>query len=463
MKHVVMTCRLFATMILLTTVSFAEDAIPFEFEQQITVSEISAEELVEVSLDSDVCSATQDGFPDLAVLDSRNTAIPFLIRKQKTKNDKILRRDWKATDLSLQPQGDEVLEVRIRLADKDPQPAGIRLVTPLKNFEQRVQIFAVDSTGETPLVQDAVIFDYSQFMDIRRTEIPLPQTTARQFRVVIDALTPEQMSELLQLTRSLQGDAEQGRTEKTTIQRRAFRIDQIELWNEAAKETQPVDPGHPWPLTGFELSEDEEQHLTVIDVSTGREPLTAFRLKTSSHNFSRRVRVQIPVRNRNDEDWQDVTSATISRFQLRNLQEEKLSFEFSELRNERLRIIIENRDSPALQIDGVEAFGNSYSAAFLASPENDYRLVYKAESVTPAQHDTAAIQAALTQGIHPVIATAGGQTATGHAPEAKGFDVVSLVNDPVVLFSVVVVLVLILGYGLYQASQRIDQTPGEDA
>src|SRR3989304_5567572 len=130
----------------------------------------------------------------------------------------------------------------------DPQPTGFRIVSPLRNFEQRVRGFGLDATGtEKSLVGDALIFDYSPYMDGSQNEISLPVNSHRRFRVVVDGVTSDQDSQLLELTRRLRSGREEERQERTRIQRRPFRIDRIEFLRDETRTSPQQETVRPYP------------------------------------------------------------------------------------------------------------------------------------------------------------------------------------------------------------------------
>ncbi len=446
------------SIVILPTCGAADEPAAFRFTRPIRVDGLTQEELVAVPLDSDVFAATRDGFPDLRVVGADGRLVPFLIRRVSETRTQKVRQWWTATNPALRPLENNGMEIRFALKPKDPQPVGLRVVTPLQNFEQQVRIFSTADGTETALVEEALIFDYSQYMDVRRTEVPLPITTAREFRIVIDALTSDQESPLLVMTRSMTGGDESNRTEETAIHRRPFRIDRIELWTEEAYQLHQADLVQAWPVTDLKVTQDAEHQQTVAEFTSRREPLSELRIVTSSRNFSRPATVQIGTESGVGMKWLDVATSRVSQFQLRNLQEEHVTISLPETRHDRLRLIIDNGDSPALAIDAVEAVGHQYEVVYLAAPDTQYRLKYGSESADAPSHDTVALSTALAQNMSPIAATLGPQS----APNLKPAELKTLLNNPFVLGAIVSVLVTVLGWGLYQASRRIEGMPPED-
>ena len=457
-------CCVLGIAVILPGSGVAEEAVLFRFSRPINVVGQAQEEWFSVLLDSDVYAATRDSFPDLRVLDAGDRLVPFLIRRVSEPRTEQVRKIWTAVNPTLMPLDNNGMEIRIILKPEDPSPLALNFVTPLQNFEQQVRVFSTAEGTESMLVDGVLIFDYSQFMDVRRTEVVLPPTSAREFRIVIDALTSDQESQLLELTRSLRGDAEDIRTEKTTIQRRPFRIDRIDLWTEQADKIVHADKVQPWPVTDLKVTQDSEENQTLVEFVSRREPLTELTIVTGSRNFSRHAVLQIfDDKSANHADLKTIADTTISQFQLRDFQEEHLTIRLPETRRDSLRLVLDNGDSPALSIDAVNAFGHQDEVVFLGKPDQNVRLVYGSETAQPPNSDTVALMTALARGIQPVTATLGVQSAIAGSGAQKPVDVKSLLNNPFLMGSVIGILVILLGWGLYQASRRIDQMPHGDA
>ncbi len=444
------------------TAALADDDLSLRFSKEIQTEPRSQEELIAVPIDSDVYAATKNDFADLRIIDAQGQAVPFVLQKATETKPQIIRHSWKAAKVSLKPLQDEGLEILVQLDEKDEQPNGVRLITPLKNFEQRVRVFGKrNGEEEKPLVPEGVVFDYSQYMDVSQNEIRLPKSTDREFRIVIDGLTSDQESQLLDLARKLRSGKEEERTERTTIQRRPFRIDRIEFWSEETQRNTVRDKTANYPVKEFRVSEDKEQHQTVIEVHTRREPIVLFRVETAGRNFSRRAVVQVPETRGVKTDWREIGRATVSRFEFRDLRQEHLEIALPETRQETFRIRIDNRDSQPLEITGVEAEGHIDQVVFLAAANGSYRIRYAADESEVPQYDTAAIRAALGRGFAPLAAKLGPERASFSA-EPPPVNLKKVLNNPFVLGGIVCLLVAVLAWGLFQASRRIEQIPKDD-
>ncbi|MDA1213604.1 MAG: hypothetical protein O2955_13900 [Planctomycetota bacterium] len=438
--------------------------MPRQFVREIRSEPRTREELLSVRLDGDVYAASHNDYRDLQVIDAAGDPVPYIIRQPMMTTTRDVQKNWQVENPSLIVHDDESLEITLTLKKDDPQPHGITIITPLRNFEQRVQVFGLaDDVDESLLVSDAVIFDYARYMDVRQHEIRLPETTHRRFRVVIDRPTSVQESQLLELSRQFRGDDEVARNEDTTIERRPFRIDRIEFFRIEQLPVTNKSETMSCPVSGVVVKIDEEERQTLIDITSRREPITEFAMVTSSRNFRRSVHVQVPEISRRSTTWREIGHATISHLEFRDLHEEHLSVSFPPQREETYRIVIDNGDNMPLNIETVSAFSVINELVFLASPSTTYRLSYglspDAKPISPPSYDTAAIRAMLDKHIAPLPTELAAQTAAPPVQAASQLDFKSVVNNPWVLGTLVILLVVVLGCALYFAGRRFEQIP----
>ncbi|MBS0266710.1 MAG: DUF3999 family protein [Planctomycetes bacterium] len=439
----------------------------FQFSKGVRTPALEKDDLVAIPLDSEVFAATQDSLADLRLLTEEGQSRAFLVRKRQTTRAQATQTAWPAGALSARPLDGGGLEITIHVDpdDKHPHPHGLQIISPLKNFEQRLRVYtSEDGTEWAQTGEDTVIFDYSRFLDVRSDRIRFPETAQRHFLIVIDDVTAEQQSELLALTRRLRGTEETERQEQVTIDRRPFRIDRIDFWREVTQDRATGDDKRDYPVSRFQVERDAKKQQTIILIDTQRQPLTSLSLETPARNFSRQATLEVEQTQGVKHTWQQIAAGTLSRIDFQKLQRETLTLAFPESRHERYRVVIDDRDSPPLEISGVKAEGNTYDLVFLAEPKQSYQLVYGSEDAEPAAHDTAFLRELLRERISPDPAELGPQTAwksTGTASQSWK----KLVNNPLLLGGVIALLAVALGWGLYRALQRVDQLPtgGPDA
>ncbi len=455
--------RLFAALLgLLLAVDFAIAENQLRFSKPVEFAPLEDEELVAVPLDSDIYAATRTGYPDLRVLQGADDEVGFLVRRETAKTGRKVKQVWAAKNISLRPLEDDGLEItfRIDLDEHPEQPQGIRLITPLRNFEHHVRIeSSTDGESWEPLVEEGLIFDYSQFMDVQNTAIELPASESKErswYRITIEDVTQEQQSQLLELSRSLSGEEETSRTERQTIRRQPFRIDRIELWHDEMRIDKVGDKQVDYPLTIERTEQDAESRETHIYLKSRREPLTRLKVVTDVRNFSRSARVEVSREAREKKSWQAIGSAKLTNLDFRSLKRESLAINFPEHRETEYRLVIENRDSPPLEVKDVIASGNAYEVVFLAEPKAEYRVAYDSPSLEAPNFDTAALTASIQEGFQPVRATLGLTVESEVAPQPGDPLLKRLLNNGPLLTGIIAVLVVLLAVGLYRATRNLE-------
>ena len=346
----------------------AADTEHLRFLRPIGIAPRGAEELVAVRLDAPVLAATADDHADLRVLDGGGREVSRVIRPAAVVSMGKVRTSFAVDAPRLRPLPGGGLEIEFTVdAGKHPDPIdGIRIDTPLRNFEQRVQVHRLDDSGTwRPVGDDTLLYDYSQFMDTRQLDVAFPREPRQRpggtWRVTVDDTTVEQQSTLAELVRTLEGGAETGRREKILVARQPFRIDAIRAWrsDDVAEIRGAAAVEH--PVADFRVEEETKEQRTRIRVTSGREPITAFRLTVGERNFGRAVRVERPAADGQGRAGRPpvvLGSGFINRVELRGIDAEETLIQIAQTRLPAYEIVIDNGDSPPLSITGVIAVGD---------------------------------------------------------------------------------------------------------
>lgn len=446
----------------LTSATHGQDVEEKRFAREVRV-EVEQEELVAAPLDGAVYQASGSSLAGIRIWDRNGAAVPYLLQRVQAMRSRTKRRTWTASKPNVKPLEGGGLEITLQLDDDDPPVDAMRVVSPLRNFEQRIRVFtSSDGRQWKPLGGESVLFDYSQYMDVRNEEVKLPKTEHRRFRIVVDALTSELQSRLMQLTRRLRGGEETDREEKVVIERRPFRIERIEFMGEVVKEQVVGDKQQMYEVGDVRIEEDADNQQTLVYVDTPLTPLTSFQLETDTRNFSRRVTVAVKEQRGKETQWRSLSTAVLSRLDFKDLRREQLEISFPETRTSSYRLAIDNHDSPPLSIQGVRSLGNVYHVVFLAAPDKQYQLVYGSvgEAEAPT-YDTAAIRAAMKAGFTPA------EAALGEPGEIEGQIAqadpswLAWLRDARILAVLLVALVIVLALALLSANRRLSELPAE--
>ena len=454
--------RLLALLTLLVgSTLYAAAGVPeYRWLRDVALPEITTTTLVAVPLDSHFFESTREGWPDVRLRNDRNESVGFLIRAAHDTKTRTVREFWTAEQASARVDANAGLQVELVRRDKEPAPTGIRIVTPLRDFEHQVRVES-SSDGETwtSAGPASLIFDYSRFVDARNDLVSLDAGAARRFRLTIEDVTAEQESVLKELHRRLRGSDEISRTERTTIARRPFRVDRIEFYRDSERVESSRLKTTDYPATNFTVTQNEKEHQTIVVFDTHREPITEVTVNTTAENVSRETRVEVEVEETNGQKaWKAITHGTVTRLSIGTIERDVRTLTIPETRSIHYRVVNENRDSAPIPITGVELRGPQYQLLFLASPAQKATVEYGSSTAEPGHYDTAALQASLSAGHAPLEATLQSPQENKNAPLNQSQPWAPW-NDSRILTGAIVLFTLLLASGLFFAARRIDATP----
>ncbi len=413
------------------------------------------EELAAVTLDSRIWAASPGTPPDIRFADAQDIPIPHLLRKAAAQRLRTVRDNCRSSVDALQELPDNRIELTVTLDEKAPFATGLEFATPLQDFERQITVQGIDADGTTTvLVENALIYDYARFADVRRCTVPLPPNRYRRFAISIGNVTDEQQSPRRQISRTYEQGSEVRMIDEGTVTARPFRMDAVQLYAERQAESYRVEREEPIPLNAWRVRDMPAKKQTVIEIETHNEPVTGFTLQIADRNFTRRIRVEVPADSASGDTWRPVGSASLSRIAFRNLLHEQLRISFAEQRAPRFRLLIENQDNPPLDVTAAEAFGPVWQALYLAVPGQQARLYYGAAPPTPARYDTAAIERVAGSGFEPVPFSLGETVENPHYRQ-PGCSLTGLIGSRSFFIAAVVIMIAVMAAALVKATRRL--------
>ena len=438
----------FVVSILLPGFVFAAAPADFDATRDVISAPIPTPRPAEVRLDAAVCAATRPGFPDLRLFDAAGTEWPRAIEPLYTTQPRTRRHPVAARANELRELPENRIETRLDIIQGDPAPDGLEIRTPLRDFIRTVRVSGSEDGTNWQLLAETEIFDYSRYMDIRRTEIPLPKNTFRRFAVEIGNASEERAQPLIRLVQANGQD----QSRAFDLLQTAFRIDGVAFWRETTimEKDQPV--LQDWPHAGMEVAQNADDKTTEVTLNTRRAPVTRLVLATPVRNFQRGVSVQIPVLAAGRTQWRTIADGSLARVDLPGYSRNDVEIQFPEQRVEQLRLVIRNADNPTLEIANVLPRGPVYRLLWLAEPGAAYRLAYGSEAVDTPDYDLFAIRTALEKGIPPELGKLGEPAAA--APAGKSFSLGEFLSRPLVFGAFLVLAALAMLGFLAKALKR---------
>lgn len=414
--------------------------------------------LLAVPLDSAVYAAGAADFRDLRLADQSGVEIPYLLQKIAGSKTEVRRLPSLSETKGLEKIDEDGIVITVNLDKEAANADGLTVVTTQRDFEYNLQVHGSnDGENWQKLVNNAAIYDYSRYMAVGNRDIELPGNSYRQFKIVVAKASQTRTEEVLELTRTMQGAEELQRNEKTELHNEPLHIEHIEFWHKHAETLPEAEQRFDYPVTAAKISQDAEHKTTLIDIDTGRQPLTGFTLKTASPNFSRRAEVQIPLRQGIESRWQTIGGATLEALHFQDINREQTGVTFPEQRQPQYRIVIRNQDNPPLEIDSVTGNGPGYQLLFLPQAGQNYQLRYGSDKAEAPYYDTAPIRELLRRGYQSTAAGLGPETAA--APAEDKLDFGELLNSKWFLGLAIGLMVIVLGWSLYRVGKRVGNLP----
>ncbi|MCC7474730.1 MAG: hypothetical protein IT425_05000 [Pirellulales bacterium] len=424
------------------------------------------EGLTSIRLDSEVFHGSTDSLSDLRLIDENEEETPFVLRKVVTDTKRNVRTLRDVADVRVKPLENDALEIEFHIdpAKYDKTIHGFRLATSLANFEHRVTIERRDRDSDewVPLVRDALIYDYSQFMAVRNTDVafptdaPLPK--AGYFRIRIDRVTQEQQSRWTQLSRTFKAGLEDERQERYVINRQPLHIQRINFWHDEERTVSSQPVLEEVALQTLDAGQDNESRTSWVLLESARQPISLLTLETTDRNFSREFQLAaMKTAEAPAKEGRPLGSSVLTKIDLAGLEKKVLELSLPETRERFYRVTVVNRDSPPLAELKFQAKGPSYDLVFLADPAHQYRLTYGVASREEPHYDTLALQTALAAGQQPLRATLGPETTfTPQQPKVRKLD---WITNPWFLGGVIAILTILLTLALRQAARRLQDVP----
>lgn len=427
----------------------------FRFDRTLEGPAPARTEAVAAPFDAALHRVAAEKYADVRVIDDRGTEIPCAVEKVLINETRIVHRPVASRATAVKELPGNRIEAEFVLTREEYRADGFTVATPLRDFVRAVTVQgSTDGATWQPLVRDADIFDYSRYLDVRRTEVVLPAGSGPHFRVELGNASEERVQPLVKLV-SQKGGQDAGAEIRTQeLLNTPFRMDSIAFWrNETVVENQR-EARREWELPAPTVVGNDREKVTEITVEVGRLPLNRLVLGSTSKNFSRLARVQILAVENGVSRWRDLAEARVLDVDLPGFARTELEINFPEQRVEQLRVTVRNGDNPPLAGLRLRGFGPVYRVVLLAEPGRAYRLLYGGENLTAPVYDLDLVLTPVRQGLQPTARTLGPpHENTAYKPARAGFG--AWLNHPAFMTAAIILAALVLLIVLARSLKRV--------
>jgi hypothetical protein len=379
--------------------AFFVDVGQFQYMRNLTPPSNAPAGIVSFKLDEEVFARTDDSYANMRIFDLKNAEVPFLVRVAKQTVPVFSEDAVRMSTISFEKQEDNKIEIVVESVSNEVSPFVVAVMTNQKNYEKQVTVSGSrDCLVWDVLALNAPIFDYSKYIDLRNNRIEIKPDPYKYYKVEISNFSESHKSPLISIVREKQGEEITREIEESTLVNEEFKVEEIRFLEkkETLTEKERVIQSH--SVHNLTVTNDEERHETMVVIDVRRSPLTSLEVFARDANYSRSVRVYgtDTVEEKrahrfggDDADQHLVASSVISKVELSGYKHDRTTIRFDRpQRYQRYRIVIENLDSPALNVYGVKAEGEVHEAFFFCDPKHQYKLLYGAvRDMEPPRYD----------------------------------------------------------------------------
>lgn len=347
--------------------------------------------LADARLDDAVFADTRPGFADLRVFDAAGRELPRLVEPLYSVVERVARETVLAQTVALRELVGNRIEARFDLAPGAPFADGLDVRTPLDDFLRTVRVSGSEDGKFWQPLAETEIYDYSRYIDFRRTEIALPSNACRHFSVEISNASDERIQPLVRLVQANGQD----QSRAFEIVQTPFRMSGVTFFRDVPVHANDEPVLREWPPADQSVSFRSSSKTTEVVLDTRLAPITRLDLETPSRNFNRIATLQVPALSKGRQTWRTVADAIVTRIDVAGFTTNRLSVVFPEQRAEQLRLVIQNADAPPIDVAAVRAYGPVYRLLWLAEPGGAYRLAYGHDTIPAPAYDLLSIRTAL--------------------------------------------------------------------
>lgn len=182
-----------------------------------------------ITLDSEIYRGTSKLNSGLRITGENNQEIPFALRRVFIK-EAYSSQNISSSNIENLQKIDNTLVLTVKQEKNILAIDCIKLKTPTKDFEKSVSI-AVSNNNKSwnIIVANKAIFDYSGIVSLRKTEIQIPNSKYKYFRITINNFNEEETSPIRRLVKEKQSGISLKEISSVLKRKKHLKIDSVSL------------------------------------------------------------------------------------------------------------------------------------------------------------------------------------------------------------------------------------------
>ena len=444
------------------TTAWSVENNAYPLTKPLILSQEQAQDIVAFDIGEEVF-ATGGRLNKMRIYRDDETEVPRVIRIKKLIKSVEVVRHYPTKVKSLIMLDDNKMEIIVLCPTNIPAASEfvlLELQTKLRDFEKNVDVYGADADNQWVLLsKESALFDYTRYMDLRNTKVTLKPNTFKQYRIIVRQRDENTPSPLMKLSRETKQGVAISELEQREFSIRPFKVNRIMV--SAAQQCQKMSKEITRTysvVSSTNYLDKAKSGKSYFEFTVLNTPISQIEVITEDRNFSRSVCLEGLDETVKPPRYCPLQSARLENIKLgsyvRLAMKIKLTSPQLGYRYKTYRLVVENRDAPALEISGVKVSGLVYEILYLPQSGKSDALFYGTDDVTVPKYD---LQQVLTSAPRNAIGvgTLGAQIANhDYAPKKALF----LWENPRLLFTIAIILALgVMLLGIVKALKQVEK------
>lgn len=325
----------------------------------------SGREVIAVELNPETLGTLGGCLDSVRIRDREGADVPYAVCTLSESYTQSVRKPCGAVSSLVREVPGNTLRMEFKLLTDSPIPNGLTISSPLQNYERKVDVFVSrDGAAWLPLVTGAFIFDSTSTLKMRQTDIALPATDCRQFRLIVSLTSIDRQNAFKRVKRSLDASGQPvSSVEETTVTNEPFKIDDVSFW----RKTTSTCPGKPLDILAPPqcIERVAESKTSVYLFKPVCYPVLGVFIESPEQNFSRLINAFNIVGDKQSE--QLPVSVVSLHFPGYKEIEPRMQFQPA-FEDGTIRLVVNEFDNPPLPVISFRTIHARRCLRFLAEP-----------------------------------------------------------------------------------------------
>ena len=365
--------RLLTLLGILASLLVAEASQPHDFRWLVPIAgDLQPGVPVGVPLTRQVIAATH-GLADLRLFDAHGQEIPYVIYEYRGQHTPPFTFAFRLQAYSRDASGETIVLER-------PEESGafweISLVTSARDFHKSVQVQTSTDLVTWQEVATDTVFDFSSRLNLRKTAITVPETTARYARLLLQEVPPATAHGP---DMTLQYEGLHVRLNNANVP--GFRLEQILGRGGATAPASTIYDRATFPQP--QVTPDKEGN-TVVDLGGVHCPITEVTMHVDNPYYYRQVELWAADKD-SPEAYRQIASDVL--YKIPGMAVAKNTLSVQQPQQHYVRLKVRNGDNPPLRIRQVDIAWVPQHLYFIPEAAQHYTLYYGSESQRPLVYE----------------------------------------------------------------------------